>query len=56
MVYEIEYTSAPLLQATTATSTVEPARFASSKRTSKSNSGRFRKKNVPKYCLRADRN
>jgi len=48
----MEYTSAPMLQPTTAILKFEPLAFNSARRRISSSSGRFRRKNVPVYCLR----
>ena len=51
----MEYTSAPMLQPTTAILKFEPLAFNSTRRRISSSSGRFRKKNVPVYCSRFER-
>ncbi len=48
----MEYTSAPMLQPATAIFKFEPLGFNSTRRRISSSLGRFRKKNVPVYCLR----
>ena len=53
IVHKIEYTSAPMLQPSTAILKVEPLTFSLIRRRISSSAGRFRKKNVPKYCWRA---
>ena len=53
MVHKIEYTSAPMLQPSTAILKVEPLTFSLIRRRISSSAGRFRRKNVPKYCSRA---
>jgi len=44
-----------MLQPTTAILKFEPLAFNSARRRINSSSGRFRKKNVPVYCLRSER-
>ena len=51
----MEYTSAPMLQPTTAILKFEPPSSNSSRRRISSSSGRFLKKKVPVYCSRFER-